>query len=62
MGRVRILLMRNLYAASLCSRGWLERKFMVVSVIVGLWYIPMSRWDGCLVIVRYTRLMVWLFS
>ena len=54
--------MRNLYAASLCSRGWLERKFMVVSVIVGLWYIPMSRWDGCLVIVRYTRLMVWLFS
>ena len=35
MGRVSILLMRNRYAASLCSDGWLERKFMVVSVVVG---------------------------
>jgi len=61
MGRVSILLMRNQYAASLCSGGWLEGKFMVVSV-VGLWYIPMSRWDGFLVIVRSRKLTLQLFS
>jgi hypothetical protein len=45
----------------LCSGGCLERKFMVVSV-VGLWYIPMSMWDGFLVCVRSRKLMLWLFS
>jgi hypothetical protein len=49
---VSILLIRNRYAASLRSGGWFERQFMVVSLVVGLRSIPMSRWDGFLVIVR----------
>jgi hypothetical protein len=36
-GSESILFIKNLYAASLCSRGWLERKLMVVSVAVG-WF------------------------
>jgi hypothetical protein len=35
---------------------------MVVSVVVGFWYLRMSRWDGFLVIVRSRKLMLWLFS
>jgi hypothetical protein len=54
--------MRNRYAASVCSGRCLERKFMVVSVVVGLRYIAMSRWDGFLVIVRSRKLTLWLFS
>jgi len=54
--------MRNRYAVSLCSGGWLERRFMVVSAVVGLRYIPMFRWDGFLVIFKSRILMPWLFS
>ena len=35
-GSESILSIKNLYARSLCSRGWLERKMMVLSVTVRL--------------------------
>jgi len=53
-----IILLMNRYAASLCSGGWLERKFMVVSVVVGLWCMPIFRREGFLVIVRSRKLTV----
>ena len=62
MRRVNILLMRNRQAASLCSGRWLERMFMVVSVVVGFRYILMSRWEDFLVIVRSRKLTLCLFS
>jgi len=62
MGRMSILLTRNRYAASLCSGGWLGRKFIAVSVVVGLQCMAMSRWDGFLVIVRSRKLTLRLFS
>jgi hypothetical protein len=35
-----------LKAAVLCSKGWLDSKFMVVSVVIGFLYMSISR---CLV-------------
>jgi hypothetical protein len=36
-GSESILFIKNLQAVSSCSRGWLERNLMVVSVVVGWW-------------------------
>ena len=61
-GRVSILLMRDRYAASLCSSGWLVRKLMVVSVAVGLQYMPISRQVAFLVTDRPMKQLLQLVS
>jgi hypothetical protein len=35
-----------LKAAVLCSKGWLDSKFIVVSVVVGFLYMSISRCGG----------------
>jgi hypothetical protein len=44
------LLIRCRYSAILCSVGWLEVKFIVVSVVVDLRYMLTSIFEGFLVI------------
>jgi len=51
-----------LKAAILCSMGWFEKKMIVVSVVVGLQNISISRLDGYWIISRSRKLIHPLFS
>jgi len=46
----------------LMFRWVVGQNVLVVSVVVGLRYIPMFRWDGFLVIFKSRILTLWLFS
>ena len=51
-----------LNAASFCSMGWFERKLIVVSVVVGLWYTSISSLDVSRIFSRSRKLIHLLFS
>jgi hypothetical protein len=57
-----ILVMWYWQDAILCSVGWLDRKLIVVSVVVGFRYISISRLVGFRIIKRSTKFMQLLFS
>ena len=61
-GNETILVIWYLYAAGLCSVGWVDEKLMVVSVVVGFLNMSISRFEGFLIIGRSRRLMRLLFS
>jgi hypothetical protein len=50
------------YAAISCSVGWLDRKLMVVLVVVGFQYISIFKLSGFLIIRRSKQFMLPLFS
>jgi len=56
-GKECILIMWNLKAAIFCSMGWLERKLIVVSVVVGYLYTSTSVLECLRVIVRSRKAM-----
>ena len=43
---------QHLYAAVLCSFGWLDCAYIVVLVAVGLWNMPSSNRSAYLIMVR----------
>jgi len=49
--------MLYVYAANLCSSGWVDVKCMVVSVVVGFLHMSISMFVFLLVIVRSRKLM-----
>ena len=54
--------MRKRYRAISCSSGWLDMKFMMVSVAVGFWKILTKSEVGFLVIDRSKLLTLFLDS
>ena len=50
------------YAAVLCTVGWLDKKLMVVSVVVGFLNMSISRLEEFLIIRRSRKLIHLLFS
>jgi len=57
-----ILVMWYQKAAILCSVGWLDRKLIVVSVVVGFRHISISRLIGFRIIKRLRKFIQLLFS
>jgi hypothetical protein len=56
-GRRCILVMWCLKVAVLCSKGWLDSKFMVVSAVVGFLYMSISRYVGFWFMFRSRKFM-----
>jgi hypothetical protein len=56
-GKECILVMWDLNAAIFCSIGWLERKLIVVSVVVGFLYMSMSSFVCWRLIVKSRKFM-----
>ena len=61
-GRECILVMWCRNAATLCSTGWFERKLIVLSVVVRLRYMPLSRLDVFLIMSKSRKFIHLLFS
>ena len=61
-GRERIRERQYLYAAVLCSTGWFDVWWMVVSVVVGFLYMLISKFCVFLVICRSRKFIVLLVS
>jgi len=57
-----IQVMWYMKAAILCTMGWFEKKFMFVSVVVGLRNMYISRLDGFWIMYRSAKLIHPLFS
>ena len=61
-GRECILVIWYLKSAILCSMGWIEKKLMVVSVVIGFRNMSISRLDGFRTINMSKKLTQPLFS
>jgi hypothetical protein len=61
-GSESILVIWYWYAAVLCSVGWLYKKLMAVSVVVGYLNTSISRLEGFPILRRSRKLMDLLFS